>query len=180
MRRRRAERRPRHRRRRIRPRPGYDSEKGELLERVGDWRDPIPALIEATTPETVIHIDIHDLDPLPAYVNGRVVLLGDAAHAMSRDRGQGAGQSLEDAVVLAAALANEPTIDDALRCYDAVRRPRTRATAMGARKDGARGISKAAYRLMTPMLRLVPASLWRKGISPDGNSTWRWQPPRLT
>ncbi|WP_404804804.1 FAD-dependent monooxygenase [Microbispora sitophila] len=163
-------------------RPGirYDSEKGELLERVGDWHDPVPAMVEATAPERVIRIDIHDLDPLPTYVKGRVVLLGDAAHAMSPDRGQGAGQSLEDAVVLAAAIANEPTVDDALRCYDAERRPRTQATAMGARKDGARSTFKGAYRLMTPMLRLVPASLWRRGTSPDGNPTWRWQPPRLT
>ncbi|WP_405089172.1 FAD-dependent monooxygenase [Microbispora sp. NBC_01389] len=39
---------------------------------------------------------------MPAYTSGRIALLGDAAHAMSPDRGQGAGQSIEDAVVLAA------------------------------------------------------------------------------
>ncbi|MFF1613435.1 FAD-dependent monooxygenase [Amycolatopsis sp. NPDC058278] len=78
----------------------------------------------------MIHVDIHDLEPLPSYVNGRVALLGDAAHAMSPHRGQGAGQSLEDAVVLAA----EPTVEVALRRYDAERRSRTQATARGARK----------------------------------------------
>jgi 2-polyprenyl-6-methoxyphenol hydroxylase-like FAD-dependent oxidoreductase len=87
----------------------------------------------------VIHLDIHDLDPLPSYVNGRVALLGDAAHAMSPDRGQGAGQSIEDAVVLAAALADQPAIETALRRYDAERRPRTQATVRGARTDGRRG-----------------------------------------
>ncbi|WP_432873513.1 FAD-dependent monooxygenase [Microbispora rosea] len=42
-------------------RPGlrYDSERAEPLKHVGDWHDPIPALIEATTPETVIRIDIN-------------------------------------------------------------------------------------------------------------------------
>jgi 2-polyprenyl-6-methoxyphenol hydroxylase-like FAD-dependent oxidoreductase len=162
-------------------RPGirYTDEKAEAFTRVHAWHDPIPELIDRTPPEAVIHIDIHDLDPLPTYVHGRVALLGDAAHAMSPDRGQGGGQSIEDAVVLAAALATEPGIDAALRRYDTERRPRTQATVRGARKDGARATSPAANRLVVPMLRLMPAALWRKGLSPNGNSTWRWQPPRL-
>ncbi|MGN9843947.1 FAD-dependent monooxygenase [Nonomuraea sp. H19] len=157
----------------------YDQEKTEVARRVGTWHDPIPALVEATPGEAVIHIDICDLDPLPAYVRGRVALLGDAAHAMSPDRGQGAGQSIEDAVVLAAALAGEHTVDAALRRYDADRRPRTQATARGARKDGDRIISKAAHRAMVTMIRMMPARWWRKGIAADGNATWRWRPPRL-
>lgn len=162
-------------------RPGirYDQEKTEVARRIGTWHDPIPQLIGATPPEAVIHIDIHDLDRLPTYVNGRVALLGDAAHAMSPDRGQGAGQSIEDAVVLAAALANEPTLDAALRRYDTERRPRTQATARGARKDGDRTTSRAAHRAMVTMIRMMPAPLWRKGIAPNGNPTWRWQPPPL-
>ncbi|GGO83110.1 FAD-dependent monooxygenase [Nonomuraea cavernae] len=79
----------------------------------------------------MIHIDICDLDPLPSYV--RALLAGtDAAHAMSPARGQGAGQSIEDAFVLAAALVGEGAIEGALRRYDAERRPRTQATARGA------------------------------------------------
>ncbi|MFI7445001.1 FAD-dependent monooxygenase [Nonomuraea indica] len=157
----------------------YDQEKAEVAARVGAWHDPIPALVEATPAEAVIHIDICDLEPLPTYVRGRVALLGDAAHAMSPDRGQGAGQSIEDAVVLAAALAGEPTIEAALRRYDTERRPRTQATARGARKDGDRTTSRAAHRAMVTMIRLMPAPLWRKGIAADGNPTWRWRPPRL-
>ncbi|GAA2899885.1 FAD-dependent monooxygenase [Streptosporangium fragile] len=159
----------------------YEREKAEVFRRIGDWHDPIPALIEATPPEDVIHIDIHDLDPLPTYVRGRVALLGDAAHAMSPDRGQGAGQSIEDAVVLAAALAGEPTIEGALRRYDAERRPRTQATVRGARKDGHRTnrTSRAVYRALVTLLRMVPAPLWRKGLAADGNATWRWRPPSL-
>ncbi|WP_262496172.1 hypothetical protein [Nonomuraea sp. SYSU D8015] len=97
---------------------------------------------------------------------------------MSPDRGQGAGQSFEDAVVLAAALAGEPAVEAALRRYDAERRPRTQATAKGARADGARTTSRAAYRAMLAMIRLMPGALWRKGIAADGNATWRWRPPR--
>lgn len=157
----------------------YEDEKAEVARRVATWHEPIPELIEATPAEAVIHIDICDLDPLPTYVRGRVALLGDAAHAMSPDRGQGAGQSLEDAVVLAAAVAAEPSIEAALRRYDAERRPRTQATARGARADGHRTTSTAAHRALTSMIRMMPASLWRRGIAADGNPTWRWRPPHL-
>lgn len=162
-----------------RPDVRYDQEKAEVVRRVGTWHDPIPRLVEATPTEALIHIDIHDLDPLPSYVSGRVALLGDAAHAMSPDRGQGAGQSIEDAVVLAAALTGEPTVEAALRRYDADRRPRTQATARGARKDGHRTTSLAAHRAMVTLIRMTPASLWRKGIAPGSNPTWRWRPPLL-
>jgi 2-polyprenyl-6-methoxyphenol hydroxylase-like FAD-dependent oxidoreductase len=158
----------------------YGHEMTEVARRIRDWHDPIPALVNATPADAVIHIDVRDLDPLPSYIDGRVALLGDAAHAMSPDRGQGAGQSLEDAVVLAAALAAEPTLQAALRRYDSERRPRTQNTARGARADGRRTTSRAAYRALTTMIRLTPASLWRKGIAPDGNPTWRWRPPHLT
>ncbi|MEV4530203.1 FAD-dependent monooxygenase [Streptosporangium sp. NPDC049304] len=157
----------------------YAEEKTEVARRVTTWHQPIPALIAATPDDAVIHIDICDLDPLPAYVRDRVALLGDAAHAMSPDRGQGAGQSLEDAVVLAAALTGEPTVAAALRSYDTERRPRTQATARGARADGRRTTSPALHRGLTTMIRLTPASLWRRGIAAEGNATWRWRPPHL-
>lgn len=157
----------------------HADELGEARSRVGAWHAPIPALLEATPPEAVIRVDIHDLDPLPTYVKGRVALLGDAAHAMSPDRGQGAGQSIEDAVVLAAALAGEPDVGGALGRYDRERRPRTQATARGARDDGRRATSAAGYRMLTTMVRLMPGPVWRRALAPDGNATWRWQPPGL-
>jgi 2-polyprenyl-6-methoxyphenol hydroxylase-like FAD-dependent oxidoreductase len=107
----------------------YDDEKAAALDRVGDWHDPVPQLVRATPEGAAIRTDIREVPPLSTYVRGRVVLLGDAAHAMSLDRGQGAGHTFEDAVVLAHALATEPTIEDALGRYDAERRPRDQATA---------------------------------------------------
>lgn len=157
----------------------YDQEKTEVADRVRDWHEPIPQLVGATPDEAVIHIDIRDLEPLPTYVRGRVALLGDAAHAMSPDRGQGAGQSIEDAVVLAAALAGEPTLDAALGRYDTERRPRTQATARGAATDGRRTTSRTGHRALAAMIGLMPAPLWRKGIAVDSNPTWRWRPPHL-
>ncbi|EEP69756.1 monooxygenase [Micromonospora sp. ATCC 39149] len=81
-----------------------DDDKARLRARFGGWHNPIPALITATN--TVLRDDLTCVDqPLTTYVKGAVALLGDAAHAMTPNLGQGANQALEDAVVLAASPA---------------------------------------------------------------------------
>ncbi|MFF1555995.1 FAD-dependent monooxygenase [Streptomyces sp. NPDC058279] len=60
----------------------------------------------------------------PAYAIGRIALLGDAAHAITPNLGQGACRALGNAVTLAAALATEPSVEAAPARYDAVPRPR--------------------------------------------------------
>lgn len=63
----------------------------------------------------------------PTYINGRVVLLGDSAHASSPSQAAGAGQGLEDALVLSRLLGlveSADQLDVAFKAYDAVRRPR--------------------------------------------------------
>ena len=69
---------------------------------------------------------LFDREPIPTYVNGRVALLGDAAHPMLPFFAQGSAQAVEDAVVLAACLrgAHGSEAAMALLRYDALRRPR--------------------------------------------------------
>lgn len=95
-------------------------EKEELLRRFGDWHEPIPALLRAADPAKIIRSDVHYLDrPLPAMHRGKVALVGDAAHAMTPNLGQGACQAVEDAVVLAHLAGGE------LAGYTAARLERT-------------------------------------------------------
>ncbi|MFI7059469.1 FAD-dependent monooxygenase [Kribbella sp. NPDC050124] len=90
------------------------------------WHDPIPAILAGTPPESVLQNDIYDLStPLVPFVRGRVVLLGDAAHAMTPNLGRGACSAIEDAGALARHLAEPGDLSTALQAYDRDRRPAT-------------------------------------------------------
>jgi 2-polyprenyl-6-methoxyphenol hydroxylase-like FAD-dependent oxidoreductase len=105
-----------------------DDELAELVRRFGGWHEPIPGLLAAARPGDVLRHDVAELGaPLPAFHRGRVALLGDAAHPMTPNLGQGACQALEDAVMLArlAASADPDAVAAALARYTAVRVPRT-------------------------------------------------------
>ena len=99
------------------------------------------------------------------YVAGRRVLIGDAAHAMTPDLGQGANQGLDDAAVLARCLRPiiaEPRgtrIDAALHRYDAARRPRSQTVARQARLLGrVMQASGTAATVRDIGMRLIPSA----------------------
>ncbi|MFD7261112.1 FAD-dependent monooxygenase [Streptomyces sp. NPDC059874] len=123
----------------------------ELVRRFGTWHDPIPALLERIDPAAVLQHDLYDLAaPLPRFHHGRLAWLGDAAHAMTPNLGQGGCQAIEDAVVLAHLLDAEDAgdaddagesddargIPAALAAYSAARCARTDAIRVRARRMG--------------------------------------------
>ncbi|MGC5248755.1 FAD-dependent monooxygenase [Gordonia sp. DT219] len=116
----------------------------EVRRRFGDWHDPIGALLDATDPAAVSYAPIEELARrLRTFASGRCALLGDAAHAMTPNLGQGANQALEDAAVLNHLLGRDlgsapdiRSITATLARYDALRRPRTQRIARQARLLG--------------------------------------------
>jgi 2-polyprenyl-6-methoxyphenol hydroxylase-like FAD-dependent oxidoreductase len=84
-----------------------------LRRRFGAWHAPIPQMIDATPPDALIVNRIFDRRPPRALHLGPILLVGDAAHAMTPDLGQGACQAIEDAAVLLACARARPTIHPA-------------------------------------------------------------------
>ncbi|MGW1891168.1 FAD-dependent monooxygenase [Streptomyces sp. NPDC002004] len=150
-----------------------------MRRRFGGWHDPIPALLDATRPDAVLHHDIHELvTPLSSFASGRIALLGDAAHAMTPNLGQGACQALEDAATLAAALASEPTVEAALARYDVERRPRSQSVARAARQAGRMGqrmTHPLAVAVRNTALRLAPSRVTVRAVLRHAD----WTPPVL-
>lgn len=94
-----------------------------LLELYAEDTGPAITLIEAT-PQLPPMSPIHVIPHLPTWHNGRMIVIGDAAHAPSPTSGQGASLSIEDAVVLAKCLRDPVSPQAAFTSFEATRRPR--------------------------------------------------------
>lgn len=142
--------------------------KGALLGLLRGWHGPVPALIEATEETAILRTDIYDRDPpRKRWGEGRVTLLGDAAHPMTPDLGQGACQAIEDAVVLARYLGRQETgAAAALGLYEARRIRRTAWIVRGSRRTGriAQMQNPLACRLRDAALRALPSRLQMKQL----------------
>ena len=95
-----------------------------------DWLD-VPAFVSAA--EFIFEYPMVDRDPLPWWTDGRVTLLGDAAHPMYPRGSNGAGQAILDAKALATALTVHSDPREALTAYEARRRPATTDVVLASR-----------------------------------------------
>jgi salicylate hydroxylase/6-hydroxynicotinate 3-monooxygenase len=110
------------------------STKGDLAElraAFAHFHSDVQAVL-AAAPE-VHKWGIYERDPLPTWSKGRIALLGDACHPMTPYMASGAAMALEDAVVLSRCLTDEDfdSIEEALRTYEAIRKPRASAVQAG-------------------------------------------------
>ena len=148
----------------------------ELRRRFGTWHEPIPAVLAHTEPQAVLRHDIYRLPKLDSYHRGSVVLLGDAAHAMTPNLGQGGGQALEDAIVLAAAVSRTRDVATALAHYDHERRARTQAMALAATRQlrfGQQLRNPVAVALRNTAVALTPDRIALLALARYG----KWHPP---
>jgi 2-polyprenyl-6-methoxyphenol hydroxylase-like FAD-dependent oxidoreductase len=96
----------------------------QLKEIFSGFHFPIPQLLDMTADDQIIWNDIIDLKPISQFAFGRIVLMGDAAHATTPNMGQGACMAIEDAATLANALTMyEP--EEAFRRFEKFRIRRT-------------------------------------------------------
>ena len=109
--------------------------RGQLRELFGGWPAPIPAVIDRLDEADLKYLEIHDLPPLPRWSQGRLALLGDAAHATAPTLGQGGCQAMEDAIWPARCLgATTLGVADGLARYESKRRERAEMIVARSRK----------------------------------------------
>jgi FAD-dependent urate hydroxylase len=102
---------------------GGDEWRRRLLQLFAEDAGPAASLIQASS-EMMAMSPIHSIPHLPAWHNGRMIVIGDAAHAPSPTSGQGASLAIEDAIVLAKCLRDLPSSRMAFARFEAARRPR--------------------------------------------------------
>ncbi len=132
-----------------------------LIDRFDGWHDPIRTIITATPVGRILRTDISDREPTSRWHEGRVVLLGDAAHPMTPNLGQGAGQAIEDAVALDRSLAEGRDLETALQQYERRRVARANAIVRASRRMGvvAQLRNPLAAWLRDTAIRLTPPSI---------------------
>lgn len=134
------------------------SSQAELLGSFRGWHPKVEKLFSQVT--EVFKWGLFDRDPMTSWSKGRVTLLGDAAHPMLPFLSQGAAMAIEDAYVLAAALAHHGAdVAGALSAYEAERLPRTSRVQLEARERG------RTYHLPSPMAQAKRDFIyWLRGL----------------
>lgn len=118
-------------------------DRDELAASFAGWHAPIVDLLSKV--ESCFWWGLYDRAPLVSWTQGRLVLLGDAAHPMLPHLGQGANQAIEDGCALAIFLEGRASaeVPAVLKDYEAFRRPRTDLIQAEARRNGLRYDSRS-------------------------------------
>jgi 2-polyprenyl-6-methoxyphenol hydroxylase-like FAD-dependent oxidoreductase len=149
---------------------GEHGGKAGLLARLRGWPAPVEELIEATPEEAIDLADNYELRPLPHWTDGRVALLGDAAHGITTNIGRGGSEAIEDAATLAhclgkaRSLASAADVAAALSEYESIRRKTVEAVRKRAWQLGkiARLEHPAACMFRTGILRVMEKPVAKK------------------
>jgi len=151
-------------------------ERAALLQLFSRWHSPIPELIEGA--ENILRNRVQDrISSLP-WTKGRVATLGDAAHPLTPNFGQGACLAIEDAVVLAACLKSDSSVPNALSQYEKARYRRCLEISLTSREVGR--VAQIQNRLLASVrdysIRLAPSAFTTFWFRRSCN----FQPPSLT
>jgi 2-polyprenyl-6-methoxyphenol hydroxylase-like FAD-dependent oxidoreductase len=159
----------------------FEDELAAARDRFADWSPRVQATVAATTADQLMRHDVYYLPGgLPCYVRGRVVMIGDAAHAALPTVGGGASTALEDGVcvgrLVAARVCAGADLAGALATFDQVRRARCRKIGRLSEMVARFGADlRGGWRqqVRNAALRLAPPKLLLRG----GTQVVGWAPP---
>jgi len=145
--------------------PPADRDPGRTVTSPRVWRDELTALFAgddfpaaeliAASDEIASPWATYDLPKVPTWHRDRMIIVGDAAHAVSPSSGQGASMAMEDAITLAKCLRDVPDVPAAFAAYEALRRPRVeRVVAQGRRNGSGKTVGRIGRLLLPLVFRL--------------------------
>jgi 2-polyprenyl-6-methoxyphenol hydroxylase-like FAD-dependent oxidoreductase len=133
-----------------------------LVNSYREFPSPVPEILAAANAGDTIRTDLFDFPPISSWSRNNVVLLGDAAHAMTPNLGQGGAQAIEDAFVLAEQFEKAESITQAIDSYERTRMPRVN------------WIMKTAWSFGQMAHWQNPVARWAR------NSALQWTPSSVT
>ena len=132
-----------------------DARRRLLVELYADDAGPAVQIVQAT-PEVMATSPVHAIPHLPTWHTGRMIVIGDAAHAPSPTSGQGASLSIEDAVVLGKSLRDLPGPQTAFASFEQARRPRVeRIIRAAARINNSKAMGPVGRVIRDAMLPMI-------------------------
>ncbi|MGW2094983.1 FAD-dependent monooxygenase [Promicromonospora sukumoe] len=138
-----------------------------LIDLFRDDKGPAADIIGATE-RIFAGWNTYDVPSVPVWHDGRMIIIGDAAHATAPSIGQGAAMAIEDAVVLAKCLRDLPTVQSAFAAYEGLRRERVeRVVEQGRRTGGWKAVHPLAAVPRDLVMRLGMAHMARTGNDPS-------------
>jgi 2-polyprenyl-6-methoxyphenol hydroxylase-like FAD-dependent oxidoreductase len=151
-----------------------------LLDVYGD-DEPGHDLVAHTRPEELCALGSIEIMPsLPRWHRGRMVLVGDAAHAPSPSSGQGASLAAESAVQLARCLRDLPDVPAAFAAYERLRRPRVeQVAARAAKTNSSKGLGPVGRTLMGLLMPLATRTFLtpERMLGPEQRHRIDWDAP---
>ncbi len=132
--------------------------KAEALAHFAGWPSLASKVITLTKTEDLVRTGVYDTAPLPRWTNGVIALLGDAAHPMTPDLGQGACQAINDGIELVQCLQTRNTVAEALTEYERLGLARTSPLVARSRKIGKmrQWQNPAAVMLRNTVIKAMP------------------------
>jgi FAD-dependent urate hydroxylase len=108
----------------------------QILEHLDGWWPLVRDAVQATGDEQLFSTEVWDLEPLPTWHSGRVVLIGDAAHATTPFAAMGACMTIEDSLELTRLLTGRDSLEEALDGFQERRKALTEKEVQAGRKMG--------------------------------------------